>query len=155
MLAVGAAVLLLTVIVLAVGITAAVVGGDSSDSTDEAAPEGGVASGSVTILGGGYTTNDPCYGTSYSSDVISYDNSNFTGGTPVRVLDADGTVLGSSILLPGDYDSQIAYGDGGCRLDFVVPLDDTSERYQLVIGTAPEFDFTDLDQLDLRVGGGS
>jgi hypothetical protein len=78
----------------------------------------------------------------------AWDYTDITGGAPVRVLDADGTVLGSDALSEGDYDSASNY----CKFTFNVPIDDSSDRYQLVVGTRPPYDFRAGDKLDLQMG---
>jgi len=48
----------------------------------------------------------------------------------------------------GDYDSASNY----CKFTFNVPIDDSSDRYQLVVGTRPPYDFRAGDKLDLQMG---
>jgi len=112
-------------------------GGANKDAQSE-------VTGSLTI--GGFTGAHPCVGESYEGPLAApHDFADIRGGTPVRVLDARGTVLGSSALSDGEVLKT------GCNVAFQIPLDHTSSRYQLVIGTRPPYDFTTLDNLDLTL----
>ncbi|MBY9074248.1 hypothetical protein K1X13_05370 [Nocardioides sp. WL0053] len=135
-------------VVLAIALTA-VRGGESAGS------QAIEARGSLVIVGGGgYTTYDPCHGISGGGYIVDpFDYTDLRDGTPVKVLDASGTIIGTGSLGPGDYvkDNGVNGGDG-CRFRFTVPLDSKSSHYQLVIGDRPTFDFEDPSDLDLVVG---
>jgi hypothetical protein len=135
-----AAAALLAAVGIAVATSAA--GGGAGVGAQDEDP---VVTGSVTIFG--FSGSSPCVGDrSDGTMAVPHDYTDLRGGTSVRVLDADGTILGSGSLADGRVTDQ------GCRLDFRIPLDDATSRYQLVIGDRPAFDFTSLDGLDLTIG---
>ena len=108
--------------------------------------------------GGGYTTYDPCYGT--ANGLVDY--SDLTDSTPVRVLDAAGSIDGTALLGSGTYSADNALLDaesGGigpytsCTFSFHVKLDHSSTHYQLVIGSRSPYDFESTKvPLDLTLG---
>ena len=97
--------------------------------------------------GGGYTTQTPCYGT----DNGLIDNHDMKPDTPVKVLDATGTIIGSTTLGPGEYKA----GAGGvnvCVFTIDMKLDAKSKHYQLVIADREPYDFNDPSAVDLSLG---
>lgn len=105
--------------------------------------------GSLTLAGGGgYTTESPCVGT--SNGIVDY--SDLRSNTPIKILDASGTILGTDTLGDGEYVKSSAF-NGTCKFVFDIPLDTSSNHYQIVIGTRPPYDFTDPNALDLSLGG--
>jgi hypothetical protein len=101
--------------------------------------------GSLTITTGGNTKYDPCVGTS-GYVFTPYDYTDLRAGTPVRILNSSGTIIGTGSLGDGHYSKGI-----GCRFDFDIPLDSSSADYQIVIGQRPPYDFTDPSRLHLSV----
>lgn len=107
--------------------------------------------GSLTLVGGGgYTESTPCQGTSNSL----IDNSDMGPDTPIKILDASGTIIGGGTLGPGEYKAVGGISGGSqCRFTFVIPLDAASTRYQIVIAERTPYDFTDPTSLELTLGG--
>jgi len=105
--------------------------------------------GSMTLMGnGGYTTHSPCVGSSNGF----VDFSDMRSDTPIKILDASGTIVGTATLGDGQYIQSAAFS-GTCKFTFDIPLDSSSSHYQIVIGTRPPYDFTDPNALDLSLGG--
>lgn len=97
--------------------------------------------------GGGYTTYPRCHGT--NNGLI--DNSDMTPDAAVKVLDASGTIVGTTTLGSGDYIPGV--GDVNvCRFKIDVPLDSSSKHYQLVIASRQPYDFDDPNSVDLSLG---
>ncbi|MEO6472954.1 MAG: hypothetical protein ABIO14_14250 [Aeromicrobium sp.] len=119
-----------------------------------ASNQGNVVHGSVTLQGGGgYTRSTPCHGTSQDSQYAqSIDNSDIDGETPIQILDASGTIVGTGTLGIGVYLSQNA-DTGVCQFRFDVPLDSKSSHYEIVVGQRQPFGFNDPSSVDLTLGG--
>lgn len=106
----------------------------------------------VLIGGGGYTTDTPCEGT--SNGLVDF--SDMRSSTPIKILDASGTIIGSGLLGPGTYEATgggVTGSGSQCKFTFLIPLDAASTHYQVVIGSRPPYDFTDPNALDLSIGG--
>lgn len=140
---------LVVVAAVAATLTLALSGSAQSDATLNA---------KLTLTGGGgYTTHSPCYGT--NNGLVDYSDLNAT--TQVEVLDATGTIDGTTQLGNGVYSANNRILDaqsGGygpytsCTFTFRANLDHSSTHYQLLIGQRPPFNFDDPSSLDLTLG---
>jgi hypothetical protein len=151
----GRKLLIIGVVAAVVVIAGVVVGIIASNSSNTSKVK---VHGSLTLTrGGGYTTSDPCYGT--GNGLVDY--SDLTPAAQVEVLDASGTVDGTSVLGSGTYSNDnttLDTASGGfgpytsCTFSLQVTLDHASPHYQLVIAQRAPFAFDDPTSLSLTLG---
>jgi hypothetical protein len=139
--------LLVSVAAIAVGgaVAAAAISASGSSAHKQKAP---TVHGTLTLVGGGYTTYNPCDG--INNGLV--DNSDMKSYTPVKILNASGTIVGTGYLGTGAV-VRDPLGYRVCRFSFDIKLDAASKHYQLVVADRQPYDFDNPSALDVSLGG--